>query len=102
MSKQQIITHRIIAVLLIVLGLVLGVTWTKTGFCIGDNIFTALGLPAWSKGTSGTHYPAIIGSIGILIGIGALNCTLQKKTCKWLWLSVIIFLIALQLFIVHI
>ena len=70
MSREKRRINRIVAVLLIALGLVLGVTWNRTKFCIGDNIFIALGLPTWSNGTSGTHYPAIIGSVFILIGIG--------------------------------
>ena len=41
---------RITAVVLILIGLALGVTWNKASFCIGDNLFAALGLPAWSKG----------------------------------------------------
>ena len=75
MSREKRRINRIVAVLLIALGLVLGVTWNRTKFCIGDNIFIALGLPTWSNGTSGTHYPAIIGSVFILIGIGVLNTT---------------------------
>ena len=26
------------------------------GYCLGDNLLTALSLPAWSNGTNGTHY----------------------------------------------
>ena len=41
--KNKKVTGRIVAVLLIALGLVLGVTWTPTKDCIGDEIFAALG-----------------------------------------------------------
>ena len=88
---------RIIAVLLIVVGLALGVTWNKASFCVGDNIFAALGLPVWSNGTTGTHYPAVVGSIIILIGIGLLNSTLQTKARRWMWAIVILLLIAFNL-----
>ena len=88
---------RIIAVLIIVVGLVLGVTWNKTRFCVGDNLFAALGLPAWSNGTTGTHYPAVVGSVIILVGIGLLNYTLQTKARRLLWGIVILLLIAFNL-----
>ena len=88
---------RITAVLLILIGFALGVTWNKASFCIGDNLFAALGLPAWSNGTTGTHYPAVVGSVIILIGIGLLNNTLQTKTRRWVWAIVMLLLIALNL-----
>ena len=96
MSPKQKVTKRIIAVPLIILGLVLGVTY-KDGLCVGDNLFTALGLPAWSNGTTGTHYPAVVGSVIILIGIGLLNYTLQTKARRLLWGIVILLLIAFNL-----
>ena len=96
MSPKQKVTKRIVAVLLIILGLVSGVTY-KDGLCVGDNLFTALGLPAWSNGTTGTHYPAVVGSVIILIGIGLLNYTLQTKARRLLWGIVILLLIAFNL-----
>ena len=102
MSKEKKLYSRIIAVLLIALGLVLGVTWNSSKFCIGDNIFIALGLPAWSNGTTGTHYPAIVGTFVILIGVSVLNYTLQKKARLWLWTTVIICLIALNMVFTYI
>ena len=94
MSKSKEVKYRIAAILLMTTGAVLGVTWNTNGFCIGDHIFTALGLPSWSNGT---HYPAIVGSIIILIGIGLLNSTLQKKVWMWLWTAVIAALVILNL-----
>ena len=96
MSPKLKITKRIIAVSLIILGLILGVTY-KDGFCVGDNLFAASGLPAWSNGTTGTHYPAVIGSVIILVGIGLLNYTLQTKARRLLWGIVILLLIAFNL-----
>ena len=96
MIKEKQILVRIIAIFIIVLGATLGVTWNRTGFCIGDSIFHVLGLPAWSNGTTGTHYPAIIGSIFILVGISAINHTLQKKERYWVWTTAIVLLVALN------
>ena len=96
MRNRKILIQRISGVVLILLGLILAVTWDKAKFCIGDQIFTAIGLPAWSKGTGGLHYPAVIGSLTALFGIGILNLTLQKKAQKWVWGSVLLFLIAVS------
>ena len=97
MSKSKKLTNRIIAVLLIVLGLILGVTWNSAKYCIGDEILIALGISPWSNGSSGTHYPAIIGSFVILAGISILNLTLQKKARLWISTAVILFLILFNL-----
>lgn len=101
MSKSKKLTNRIIAVLLIVLGLILGGTWNSTKYCIGDKIFIALGISPWSNGSSGTHYPAIIGSFIILVGISILNLTLQKKARFWIWAAVILSLILFNLFFTY-
>ncbi|MDO5405976.1 MAG: hypothetical protein Q4F28_01435 [Eubacteriales bacterium] len=87
---------RIISIFIIALGLVLGVTWSSKKICIGDRVFVALGLPAWTSGTSGTHYPAVVGAILILIGMGMLNTTLQKKSRFWLWTIVVLGLVILN------
>lgn len=97
MCKEKKLKVRIIAIFLIALGAILGVTWNRTRFCIGDNLFHALGLPAWSNGTTGTHYPAIIGGIFILVGISAINHTLQKKESHLVWTIVLIFFVALKI-----
>ena len=44
MIKRKNLTNRLIALLLIVLGLIFGVTWNSAKFCIGDEIFIALGV----------------------------------------------------------
>ena len=84
MRENKKLVNGIIAVALIAFGLVLGVNWGSAKVCFGDRIFLALGLPAWSKGTSGTHYPAIVGSCFILVGIGVFNSALQEKTRAWI------------------
>lgn len=92
MSKSKKIINRIIAVLLIVLGLVLGATWNHANYCMGDEIFIALGISPWSNGSSGTHYPGVIGSFLILAGISIMNLTLQKKARLWVWIAVVLLL----------
>lgn len=79
MTENKKTFTRVIAVALIAFGVVLGVNWGSAKFCIGDHIFSALGLPVWSKGTSRAHYPAILGSVFLLAGISMFNFTLQKK-----------------------
>ena len=97
MSKKRKLKVRIIAIFLIALGAILGVTWNRTRFCIGDNLFHALGLPAWSNGTTGAHYPAIVGSVIIIGGISAINYTLQKKERCLVWTIVLIFFVAFKI-----
>jgi len=96
-SGEKKKVNRVMAILLIALGAVLGVTWNSAKLCIGDSIFNALGLPAWSNGTNGTHYPAVIGSFTVLIGVGILNYTLEKKARFWVWTIVILLLIILNM-----
>ena len=89
--------NRIIAVVLIILGLIMGVTRNDTKHCIGGDIFIALGLSPWSNGTDGTHYPAVMGIFSILIGIGVLNATMEKKGRLWFWAAVVLLLIVINL-----
>jgi len=95
--KNQHLKKRILSIALILSGLILGVTWNKESFCIGDKIFASLGLPAWSSGTSGTHYPAVIGTIILLLGISILSSTFSEKARKWIWPSIILLLVVLSL-----
>ena len=95
---KRIFAKWLIATALIGIGLALGVTWTPDKFCLGDQLFLALGLPAWSNGTTGAHYPAIAGSIFLLIGIGFANSTLPEKIRKWVG-GAILLIIALWCFL---
>ena len=81
--------------------LVLGVTWNSARYCIGDELFIALGISPWSNGSSGTHYPAVIGIFVILVGISMLNLTLNKKNRLWIWTTVILLLIVYNLVITY-
>ena len=94
MNINKNLIQRISAILFIILGIAFGGTWSNTRFCLGDIIFSVFGLPSWSNGTSGTHYPAIVGMVMILIGVGVLNSTLSKKKRLWVWgIAIIILLI---------
>ena len=95
--EYHLLIKRISAVVLTVLGLLLGVTWNSKRLCLGDTLFHALGLPSWSNGNSGTHYPAIIGSVLILAGIGILNSTLNKRSRLWIGLAILLVLAAWNL-----
>ena len=95
--KNRTMIKRLLALVFIVFGLALGVTWNKENFCIGDKMFAAIGLPAWSSGTSGTHYPAVIGTIVILLGIAVLNSTFPEKFRRWTWIAIALILAALSL-----
>ena len=101
MCKNKRLGFRLVAVSLIALGLVLGVTWNSARYCIGDELFVALGISPWSNGSSGTHYPAVIGIFVILVGISMLNLTLNKKTRLWIWTTVILLLIVYNLIIIY-
>ena len=99
MSKGNKWICRGIALLLFAVGVVLGVTWNKTGFCFGDRLFAACGLPSWSEGTTGTHYPAIVGTVLMLFGIGLFNLTLEQKTRRWIWTVVVVLLVLFNLLV---
>lgn len=97
MDKEKKLIYRICGIVMLLLGLILAVTWNRTGFCLGDHIFVALGLPSWSKGAAGLHYPAVVGSLIALCGIGMTNLTLQKKSRTWVWGIVLLFLVVVNL-----
>lgn len=60
---RKIWIRRAIWLLLAALCLAIGISW-ENRFCLGDMLLGALGMPAWSQGTQGLHYPAIIALIG--------------------------------------
>lgn len=93
MTTNKQLVKRISGILIILLGVVFGGTWSSTRFCFGDNMFSAFGLPVWSKGTSGTHYPGIVGIFIVLTGITILNATLSKKARFWTWSITVLLLL---------
>ena len=60
---RKIWIKRVICLPLAAFFLAFGITWDNR-FCLGDVILGAVGLPAWSRGTAGLHYPAIFALIG--------------------------------------
>lgn len=63
---RKVWIRRVAYLLLAAFCLAFGITWDNR-FCLGDVILGAVGLPAWSKGTQGFHYPAIPALIGTLV-----------------------------------
>lgn len=65
--KKHLSAMQICSVGLAVFSVLFGFTWIKREFCLGDSILMGLGLPAWSSGTQGTHYSAILALILLLV-----------------------------------
>lgn len=63
---RKVWIRREIYLLLAVFCLAFGITWDNR-FCLGDVLLNAVGLPAWSQGTTGLHYPAIPAIAGTLL-----------------------------------
>ncbi len=59
----------------------------------GDRIFSALGLPVWSQGTTGTHYPGLAGLAAAMAGIAVVNTTLGEKVRIRVWTIVVVILV---------
>ncbi len=80
MSKCDLRTRvvKAVSVILMLISFAFGFTWSKHGFCLGDNILTGLGLPAWSNGTHGTHYAAILALIVFLVAFFLFVRTIKK------------------------
>lgn len=57
-GKRKIII-RCCSAALMIFAVVFGSTFPNN-YCLGDRIFAGLGLNAWSEGTQGNHYPAIL------------------------------------------
>lgn len=96
MDEKRNWQSKIAGIILILLGYFLGGNSRKTGYCYGDRVFEFLGLPAWSEGTTGTHYPGIIGIFIIIVGIGLI--TPRKKNMRIvMWIAVILLLLLISL-----
>lgn len=96
MDEKRNWQSKIAGIFLILLGYFLGGNAPKTGYCYGDRIFEFLGLPAWSEGTTGTHYPGIIGIFIIIVGIGLISP--RKKNMRIvMWIAVILLLLLISL-----
>ena len=87
---------RITAIIMVIVGYLIGITYTKTGFCIGDSLFSTFGIPCWSNGTTGTHYPALVSGILALAGFSLFSYTLNKKCRRWFWIAVVLLIVILN------
>ena len=90
-KNGKIWMKRGIYLLLAAFCLAFGITWDNR-FCLGDVILDAVGLPAWSQGTQGLHYPAIPALIGTLVFFYLFAATTKnsKKTVAYLILGTIL------------
>ena len=88
---DKIWMKRSIYLLLAAFCLAFGITWDNR-FCLGDVILGAVGLPAWSQGTQGLHYPAIPALIGTLVFFYLFAATTKdaKKTMAYLILGTLL------------
>lgn len=92
MEKRMWI-RRILGILLIVGGFLFGASRGPAGVCPGDRIFSALGLPVRSQGTTGTHYPGLAGLAAAMAGIAVVNTTLGEKARIRVWTIVVVILV---------
>ncbi len=61
--------RRTLSRFLVFFALTFGITWKKQGFCLGDWMLNALGLPAWSQGTQGFHYTVLLTVLLLLLAL---------------------------------
>ena len=59
-EKERRLGLRLGSILLAVFAVLFGFTYKKNGFCLGDAILNVFHLSAWSDGTKGTHYSAVL------------------------------------------
>ena len=82
MKKRNVIILRCVCIALMLFSVAISVC--IRGYCWGDHVFAALGLPAWSNGSQGIHYPGIIAilllvlSCGVFLGIWLLLVAVSK------------------------
>ena len=89
-NKGTRIALRCLAVVLFLLAFLFGATLGD--YCLGDQVFQALGWPAWSRGTQGWHYPAIIALVVLLVSFLLIAFTTQKplQTLRYLLLGLLL------------
>ena len=77
--------------------------YTIQGRCLGDEILTAINLPAWSNGTSGIHYTVFYAFIfllpAFLLGV-KYNHHKLAAAGKWISAVFMILLLAGMLFMI--
>lgn len=83
---------RVFSILLMIVSVLFGVTWKKNGYCMGDEFLTGLGLNAWSNGTQGTHYTALVALALLVIAFMTYAMTTEKRmtTFRYFLVGVIV------------
>lgn len=99
--NMKILSLRIVSVFLACFAIIFGGSWNKTGFCLGDSLFTSLGLPIWSDGISGTHYPAVIGIVLLFLSFFLFAYTTEHKarTLRLIFVCFFLLLVILNLIV---
>ena len=86
MEKRSISPKRIVlwgvSAMLFLFALVFGVSWNKSGYCLGDWILEQVGLPAWSAGEQGLHYTGILAYILMLAALCIFALTTKEKRIR--------------------
>ena len=100
MSRRSKICMRIGCIALLLFAIAFGMTWKKTGYCWGDSLFAAIGLPAWSNGTQGTHYVGILVLVLVLVAIAGFAYTTRdrQRTLRYWMVGAVAALIVFGLF----
>lgn len=98
---MKILSLRILSVFLACFAIIFGGSWNKSGFCFGDSIFTSLGLPIWSDGLRGTHYPAVLGIVLLFLSFFLFACTTRHKarTLRLIFVCFFLLLVILNLIV---
>lgn len=97
--EKKIIRKRILSMICSLSFFVFGANLGPNRFCLGDMILNRLGLPVWSKGTQGLHYPGIIALIGVTVSFYAFASTTKnvKKTMYKLLMGAVVLMVLLSL-----
>lgn len=69
-SRPAFWKQRALGLILALFGFLFGTSFGENGFCLGDRIFSLLGLSVWSGQIDGLHYSAFLGLCIMLAGLG--------------------------------
>ena len=99
--EKTTLWKRIISLLCSLFFFVFGANLGSNRFCLGDMILNRLGLPAWSKGTQGLHYPGIIALIGVTVSFYVFASTTKdsKKTMYKLLMGTVALMFLLSMIV---
>lgn len=78
--EKKTLAIRCISLLSAAFFVVFGSNIGESRFCLGDRIFAMLGIPAWSKGTQGLHYPGVIGILAAALLFYVFASTTRNKS----------------------